>query len=147
MERGRAGVGETAPARSGRKKKGTGILSRGADKETRIMFSTKMTRKSTVSRMGRSAALAMLLLSTSVLTGVTTQAFAQADENAVSGGEMTIIAGSDIKSWDPAITSGTFPGGPMDQLDAVYGFLVYVDLDGVVQGGMAESLTSDDATV
>lgn len=111
------------------------------------MFSMQMTRKSTVSRMGHSAALAMMLLSTSVLTGVTTQAFAQADENAVSGGEMTIIAGSDIKSWDPAITSGTFPGGPMDQLDAVYGFLVYVDLDGVVQGGMAESLTSDDATV
>lgn len=96
-------------------------------------------------RAGRAAALAMLLLGSSAL--VTSQAFAQADAQAVSGGEMTIIAGSDIKSWDPAITSGTFPGGPMDQLDAVYGFLVYVDLDGKVQGGMAESLTSDDAKV
>jgi len=111
------------------------------------MFSTQMTRISTVSRIGRSAALAMMLLGTSVLTGMSTQAFAQADENAISGGEMTIIAGSDIKSWDPAITSGTFPGGPMDQLDAVYGFLVYVDLEGNVQGGMAESLTSPDAKV
>ena len=96
-------------------------------------------------RAGRAAALALLLLGSS---GLTTAAFAQVeDANAVSGGEMTIIAGSDIKSWDPAITSGTYPGGPMDQLDAIYGFLVYVDVDGNVQGGMAESLTSDDATV
>ena len=96
---------------------------------------------------GRAAALAIMLLGTSALSGVTTIAYAQADEQAVSGGEMTIIAGSDIKSWDPAITSGTFPGGPMDQLDAIYGFLVYVDLEGKVQGGMAESLTSADAKV
>lgn len=98
-------------------------------------------------RTSRAAALAIALLGTSALAGVTTMAYAQADEQAISGGEMTIIAGSDIKSWDPAITSGTFPGGPMDQLDAVYGFLVYVDLEGKVQGGMAESLTSDDAQV
>lgn len=104
-------------------------------------------RKVSTSRTIRAAALAMTLLGTSGLTGITSAAFAQADAQAVSGGEMTIIAGSDIKSWDPAITSGTFPGGPMDQLDAVYGFLVYVDLEGKVQGGMAESLTSDDATV
>lgn len=103
-------------------------------------------RKSSVARMGRAAAIA-LLLGTSGLTAATTAAWAQADENAISGGEMTIIAGSDIKSWDPAITSGTYPGGPMDQLDAVYGFLVYVDVNGKVQGGMAESLTSDDAKV
>jgi len=62
-----------------------------------------------------------------------------------SGGEMTIINGSDIKSWDPAITNSTYPGGPMDVLDAVYGFIVYVDVHGKVQGGMAESLTSSDA--
>jgi peptide/nickel transport system substrate-binding protein len=63
----------------------------------------------------------------------------------VSGGTMTIINGSDIRSWDPAVTSGTFPGGPMDVLDAVYGFIVYVNDKGVVTGGMAESLTSADA--
>lgn len=106
----------------------------------------QFTRKSSPARMVRAAAIA-LLLGSPVLAGMTGTAFAQADEKAISGGEMTIIAGSDIKSWDPAITSGTFPGGPMDQLDAVYGFLVYVDLQGKVQGGMAESLTSADAKV
>lgn len=63
----------------------------------------------------------------------------------VSGGTMTIINGSDITSWDPALTGGTFPGGPMDVLDAVYGFLVYVDSGSKPTGGMAESLTSTDA--
>ncbi|MFC0410034.1 ABC transporter substrate-binding protein [Roseomonas elaeocarpi] len=66
-------------------------------------------------------------------------------ETPVRGGTMTIINGSDIRSWDPAITSGTYPGGPMDVLDAVYGFLVYVDVKGIVTGGMAEGLTSPDA--
>lgn len=110
------------------------------------MTITQFNRKSRAAQMGRAAAIA-LLLGSSALAGMTSTAFAQADENAISGGEMTIIAGSDIKSWDPAITGGTYPGGPMDQLDAVYGFLVYVDVEGKVQGGMAESLTSDDATV
>ncbi|MEJ1158296.1 ABC transporter substrate-binding protein [Prosthecomicrobium sp. N25] len=63
----------------------------------------------------------------------------------VSGGTMTIINGSDITSWDPSLTAGTFPGGPMDVLDAVYGFLVYINTEGKVTGGMAESLTSTDA--
>ncbi|MGV8854681.1 MAG: ABC transporter substrate-binding protein [Devosia sp.] len=109
------------------------------------MKSMNTSRAAGALRAGRAAALALLLLGSS---GLTSAAFAQVeDAKAVSGGEMTIIAGSDIKSWDPAITSGTYPGGPMDQLDAIYGFLVYVDVDGKVQGGMAESLTSDDATV
>jgi peptide/nickel transport system substrate-binding protein len=60
------------------------------------------------------------------------------------GGSMTIINGGDITSWDPALTSGTYPGGPMDALDAVYGFLVYVDANGVVTGSMAKSLSSTD---
>ena len=68
-----------------------------------------------------------------------------AADNTPRGGTLTIINGSDIKSWDPAITSGTFPGGPMDALDAIYGFLVYVDAKGVVTGSMAKSLTSTDA--
>jgi len=70
-------------------------------------------------------------------------AIAQMDP--VSGGELTIINGSDINHWDPAITRNTFPGGPMDVLDAIYGFLVYVNDQAVVTGGMAESLTSADA--
>jgi peptide/nickel transport system substrate-binding protein len=64
--------------------------------------------------------------------------------NPTPGGSMTIINGSDIRSWDPALTLGTFPGGPMDALDAVYGFLVYVDVNGAVTGSMAQSLTSSD---
>jgi len=72
---------------------------------------------------------------------------AAAEEQPIKGGEMTIINGSDIKSWDPAVIGGTYPGGPMDMLDAVYGFIVYVDVNGKVQGGLAQSLTSGDAKV
>lgn len=101
--------------------------------------------------IGRAAVFAMLLLGTTSLGiaggAVYAQSASLADENAVSGGEMTIINGSDIKSWDPAITANTYPGGPMDMLDAVYGFLVYVDVNGELQGGMAKSLTSEDAKV
>ena len=73
-----------------------------------------------------------------------TTAAAASAGNATPGGTMTIINGSDIRSWDPALTGGTFPGGPMDELDAVYGFLVYVDVNGTVTGSMAKSLTSTD---
>lgn len=76
--------------------------------------------------------------------GVATTAIAQ-PAGPVRGGSITIINGSDIRTWDPSITSGTFPGGPMDALDAIYGFIVYVNADGVVTGGMAQSLTSTDA--
>lgn len=85
-----------------------------------------------------------LLLALAAAPGLATRAAAQAPAP-VSGGTMTIINGSDITSWDPAVTSGTFPGGPMDVLDSVYGFLVYIDTEGKVTGGMAESLTSTDA--
>lgn len=70
---------------------------------------------------------------------------AVAEQDPISGGTMTIINGSDITSWDPALTNGTYPGGPMDVRDAVYGFVVYVNVMGEVTGGMAESLTSEDA--
>jgi hypothetical protein len=46
---------------------------------------------------------------------------AQAAPSPVRGGSMVIINGSDIRTWDPAITSGTFPGGPMDVLEAARG--------------------------
>jgi peptide/nickel transport system substrate-binding protein len=92
------------------------------------------------SRIAVAAALAL-----GVAVGTATAAAAAAAETPVKGGTITIINGSDIKSWDPAITGGTFPGGPMDVLDAVYGFLVYVDVNANVVGGMAESFTSTDA--
>src|SRR6218665_1344031 len=71
---------------------------------------------------------------------------AKAQSTPARGGTMTIINGSDIKTWDPSLTGTTYPGGPMDVLDAIYGFLVYVNDKSVVTGGMAESLTSTDAT-
>lgn len=92
------------------------------------------------------SALTLLLSLTATVPMAIVAPEAHAQEAApVSGGTMTIINGSDIKSWDPAITAGTYPGGPMDVLDAVYGFLVYVNDKGVVTPGMAESLTSTDA--
>lgn len=94
-------------------------------------------------KTARAAALAFALL----LSSTAGTALAAGQEEPVKGGEITIVNGSDIKSWDPAITNSTFPGGPMDMLDAIYGFLVYVDVKGNVQGGMAESLTSTDAKV
>ena len=101
-------------------------------------FSTSKT-----DRAARALAVTFALLCAST----TSFAYAASSEQPVGGGEITIVNGSDIKSWDPAITSSTFPGGPMDMLDAVYGFIVYVDVEGKVQGGMAESLTSQDAKV
>ncbi len=98
------------------------------------------------SRSARTVTMTLALLSLGV-TFPNAIPSAHAQEEPVKGGEMTIINGSDIKSWDPAIIGGTYPGGPMDMLDAVYGFLVYVDVDGKVQGGMAKSLTSSDAKV
>lgn len=82
---------------------------------------------------------------TAPLVTLTSATGAHAEMQPVHGGEMTIINGSDLTNWDPAITNGTYPGGPMDMRDAVYGVLVYVDIDGNIQGGMAEGLTSEDA--
>jgi peptide/nickel transport system substrate-binding protein len=93
------------------------------------------------SPLTRAARVAALTLGLALAT--TAPALAQTAP--ISGGTMTIINGSDIKSWDPAITASTYPGGPMDVLDAVYGFLVYVDVNSNVVGGMAESFTSTDA--
>lgn len=95
----------------------------------------------------RAALTALAVIGAFATTYGTATRPAAAEEQPVKGGEMTIINGSDIKSWDPAIIGGTFPGGPMDMLDAIYGFIVYVDVDGQVKGGMAESLTSPDAKV
>jgi peptide/nickel transport system substrate-binding protein len=62
----------------------------------------------------------------------------------VSGGSMTIIDGSDLKTWSPFTTNTTFPGSPMDELDAVYGVLVWQNVNDQIVGDMAESLTTTD---
>ncbi len=92
---------------------------------------------------GRAAMVALAFAA--AVPAVSTKALAD-DQKPISGGEMTIINGSDITSWDPSIINGTYPGGPMDVRDAIYGVLVYLDVNGKLQGGMAQSLTSDDAT-
>jgi peptide/nickel transport system substrate-binding protein len=97
-----------------------------------------------VHRIGRAIGVAALLLGLSGAAAA--PAFAQADPKAVHGGNVTLIIDEDIKSWDPIVWKRTYPNGPMDILDAVYGFIVYINADGVVVGGMAKSLTSTDAT-
>lgn len=108
------------------------------------MLSDNRSRRLQSLFMRGAAALLLSLMAAAPVMLAASHAGAQT-EKPVSGGTMTIINGSDIKSWDPAITAGTYPGGPMDVLDAVYGFIVYVNDKGVVTGGMAESLTSTDA--
>lgn len=62
-----------------------------------------------------------------------------------TGGTVTMRLGADISSWDPCvIQAATVPGTMGDVLNAVYGALVYTDEKGVVQPGMAESLTTQD---
>ncbi|MCW5952384.1 MAG: ABC transporter substrate-binding protein, partial [Propionibacteriaceae bacterium] len=61
------------------------------------------------------------------------------------GGTVTMRLGADISSWDPCvIQAATVPGTMGDVLNSVYGALVYTDDQGVVQPGMAESLTTED---
>jgi peptide/nickel transport system substrate-binding protein len=63
-----------------------------------------------------------------------------------TGGTITMRLGADITSWDPCvIQAATVPGTMGDVLNAVYGSLVYTDVNGAVQPAMAESLTTDDA--
>jgi peptide/nickel transport system substrate-binding protein len=68
-----------------------------------------------------------------------------ASDTTPRGGTMNIINGSDLTSWDPCVTAGTYPGGPMDELDAVYGYIWYSDVKGKIVPNMAESVTSTDA--
>ena len=66
----------------------------------------------------------------------------------VQGGDLTILAAGNIASWDPIVNAqGSLPGVATDNLIAVYGVLLYVDEQGDVQPGIAESLTTDDAKV
>jgi peptide/nickel transport system substrate-binding protein len=62
------------------------------------------------------------------------------------GGSVSFRLGADVSTWDPCVNpAATVPGVMGDPLNAVYGSLVYTDVDGVVQPGMAESLTTEDA--
>ena len=61
-----------------------------------------------------------------------------------SGGSMSWRLGADVTTWDPCQLASTTPGTQVDPLAAVYGLLVYTDVHGVVQPGMAQSLTTTD---
>lgn len=74
----------------------------------------------------------------------TTSHASAAASGPVSGGSMTIIDGSDLTTWSPFTTNNTYPGSPMDELDAVYGMLVYQNVDDQIVGNLAESLTTTD---
>ena len=52
--------------------------------------------------------------------------------------------GADVTTWDPCQLASTTPGTRVDPLAAMYGLLVYTDVHGVVQPGMAQSLTTTD---
>jgi peptide/nickel transport system substrate-binding protein len=62
------------------------------------------------------------------------------------GGSISFRLGADLTTWDPCVNpAATVPGVMGDPLNAVYGSLVYTEVDGVVQPAMAESLTTKDA--
>jgi peptide/nickel transport system substrate-binding protein len=58
------------------------------------------------------------------------------------GGDLTIMAGSPVPNWDPAILANTIPGVQADRFNAVFGNLVWTDSKGQIQPGMAKSLTA-----
>jgi peptide/nickel transport system substrate-binding protein len=60
------------------------------------------------------------------------------------GGTLTIMAGGPLNSWDPATLANTIPGVQADRYSAIYGTLIWIDDKGVIQPGMAKSLTSND---
>jgi len=67
-----------------------------------------------------------------------------ASETPAAGGELTILVAGTMNTWDPGSSSGSLPGVQWDRLYSVYGALITVDVDGVVQPGLAESLTTED---
>ncbi len=78
-------------------------------------------------------------------TTPTTAPAASPTDSTPRGGTIVERLGTDITSWDPCvIPAATVPGTMGDVLNAVYGALVYTDVDGVVQPAMAQSLTTTD---
>lgn len=63
------------------------------------------------------------------------------------GGSMNIVDGSDLTTWSPFTTNTTYPGSPMDELDAVYGMLVWQNVHDRIVGDLAQSLTSSNGVV
>jgi peptide/nickel transport system substrate-binding protein len=71
-------------------------------------------------------------------------ASAPSGETPVAGGDLEIIVAGTIATWDPGSSTGSFPGVNWDRLYAVYGALLSVNVDGSMDYGFAESLTTED---
>jgi peptide/nickel transport system substrate-binding protein len=80
-----------------------------------------------------------------IATGTVGASPAGTPDNTPRGGSMTLIQSSDVTSWDPCVTVSAGPFTRSDQLNALYGALVYVDGKGNIVPSMAKSLTSTDA--
>jgi peptide/nickel transport system substrate-binding protein len=93
-----------------------------------------------VAACGGSAATA-----TPAASSAASAAASAAVDSTPRGGSMTLIQSSDITSWDPCVTVTAGPFTRSDQLNALYGPLVYVDGKGQIVPSMAESLTTTDA--
>ena len=94
--------------------------------------------------MASAMSLAILALGCGASTAPTTSSKPASTSGPVSGGSMTIIDGSDLKTWSPFTTNNTYPGSPMDELDAVYGTLIYQNTNDQIVGNLAVSLTTTD---
>lgn len=92
----------------------------------------------------RWAATAAAIAGALVLSACSTPATPDPTAEPVRGGEVVYVEGSAVKSWDPKAMTGTNPGIQTDRLAALYDFLVYTDETGAINGGMAESLTTED---
>lgn len=92
------------------------------------------------------AALAVTALGGAAAAQTKEEAIAGFDAEGVMGGTITVRNASGVSSWDPCVVqAATVPGTMGEMLNAVYGALVYTDVNGVVQPAMVESLTTEDA--
>ena len=78
-------------------------------------------------------------------TAVSAAPSVAATDTTPKGGTMTVLTSGDLTSWDPCVVTSTVPTQVGDMLSMVYGNLVWTDVKGVVQPGMAKSLTTTDA--
>jgi peptide/nickel transport system substrate-binding protein len=94
-----------------------------------------------MSRFGALAALAAAALAATA--GIAAGSPQSQAATPKKGGDLTIMAGSPVPNWDPAILPNTIPGVQADRFNAIYGNLVWTDSKGQVQPGLARSLKPD----
>lgn len=70
-----------------------------------------------------------------------------ADQTKQDGGTLTVAMGTDPRTFDPAKLQTNSPGSEHSRLSAVYGSLLWRDMSGEIQPGLAEGITTEDGTV